>query len=78
MAVGDILFILGVCPSLMLISQYIHSLGVTHRDLKPENILLTKDEPPVVKVADFGLAKAVDSLTMLRASLHIEVSARGG
>lgn len=45
---------------------YIHSLGVTHRDLKPENILLTKDTPPMVKVADFGLAKAVDSLTMLR------------
>jgi hypothetical protein len=29
-------------------------------------VLLTKDDPPNVKVADFGLAKAVDSLTMLR------------
>ncbi|KZT29093.1 kinase-like protein, partial [Neolentinus lepideus HHB14362 ss-1] len=45
---------------------YIHSRGIAHRDLKPENVLLTKDSPPVVKVADFGLAKAVDSLTMLR------------
>ncbi|TFK74274.1 Pkinase-domain-containing protein [Pluteus cervinus] len=45
---------------------YIHSKGVTHRDLKPENVLLTRDDPPVVKVADFGLAKVVDSLTMLR------------
>ncbi|KAF8798744.1 Pkinase-domain-containing protein [Phlegmacium glaucopus] len=45
---------------------YIHSKGVTHRDLKPENVLLTKDNPPIVKVADFGLAKVVDSLTMLR------------
>jgi serine/threonine/tyrosine protein kinase RAD53 len=26
----------------------------------------TKDDPPIVKVADFGLAKAVDSFTMLR------------
>ncbi|KAF8161058.1 kinase-like domain-containing protein [Crassisporium funariophilum] len=45
---------------------YIHSLGVAHRDLKPENVLLTRDNPPIVKVADFGLAKVVDSLTMLR------------
>ncbi|KAK0194820.1 kinase-like domain-containing protein [Armillaria mellea] len=45
---------------------YLHQLGVTHRDLKPENILLTKHNPPLVKVADFGLAKVVDNLTMLR------------
>ncbi|SJL18760.1 uncharacterized protein ARMOST_22360 [Armillaria ostoyae] len=45
---------------------YLHQLGVTHRDLKPENILLTKHDPPLVKVADFGLAKVVDNLTMLR------------
>ncbi|KAF5317106.1 hypothetical protein D9611_003775 [Ephemerocybe angulata] len=45
---------------------YIHSKDITHRDLKPENVLLTRDDPPIVKVADFGLAKLVDSLTMLR------------
>ncbi|KAF7315937.1 Pkinase-domain-containing protein [Mycena indigotica] len=45
---------------------HIHSKGITHRDLKPENVLLTKENPPVVKVADFGLAKIVDSMTMLR------------
>ncbi|KAI9455364.1 kinase-like domain-containing protein [Lactarius psammicola] len=45
---------------------YIHAKGITHRDLKPENVLLTKDNPPNVKVADFGLAKVVDSLTMLK------------
>jgi len=32
----------------------------------PQNVLLTKDVLLIVKVADFGLAKAVDSLTMLR------------
>ncbi|KAF8494633.1 kinase-like protein [Russula emetica] len=51
-----------ICSAL----SYIHEKGITHRDLKPENVLLTKDDPPVVKVADFGLAKVVDSLTMLR------------
>ena len=46
--------------------QYVHALGIAHRDLKPENVLLTDDNPPVVKVADFGLAKVIDSMTMLR------------
>ncbi|KIY69614.1 kinase-like protein [Cylindrobasidium torrendii FP15055 ss-10] len=39
--------------------EYIHSKGITHRDLKPENLLLTKSEPPVIKIADFGLSKHV-------------------
>ena len=46
--------------------QYIHSMGVVHRDLKPENVLLTEDRPPIVKVADFGLAKVMDSLAMMQ------------
>ncbi|KAK0213381.1 kinase-like domain-containing protein [Desarmillaria ectypa] len=45
---------------------YLHDRGVTHRDLKPENILLTKHDPPLVKIVDFGLSKVVDNLTMLR------------
>ncbi|KAF9029586.1 kinase-like domain-containing protein [Rhodocollybia butyracea] len=51
---------------LCLALSYVHSLGIAHRDLKPENVLLTKDDPPNVKVADFGLAKATDSQTMLK------------
>ncbi|KAI1787438.1 Pkinase-domain-containing protein [Ganoderma leucocontextum] len=51
-----------ICDAL----AYVHAQGIAHRDLKPENVLLTDDNPPVVKVADFGLAKVIDSMTMLR------------
>jgi len=40
-------------------TQHAHQKGVVHRDLKPSNILVTlHDGTPVVKVIDFGVAKA--------------------
>ncbi len=38
-----------------------HSAGVIHRDLKPENVLVKRDEPPAVKLADFGIARILAS-----------------
>ena len=40
----------------LLALEHAHRQGIVHRDIKPENILLTADG--VVKVADFGLARA--------------------
>jgi len=40
--------------------QHAHQKGIIHRDLKPSNILITlHDGTPVIKVIDFGIAKAI-------------------
>jgi serine/threonine protein kinase len=40
--------------------QHAHERGLVHRDIKPSNLMVIRsgpDEPPVVKILDFGLAR---------------------
>ena len=40
--------------------QHAHHKGIIHRDIEPSNVMVTlHDEAPVVKVIDFGIAKAL-------------------
>ena len=43
-------------------AQHAHQRGIIHRDLKPSNVLVTlHDGDPVIKIIDFGIAKAMNS-----------------
>jgi serine/threonine protein kinase/tetratricopeptide (TPR) repeat protein len=51
---------LGLVVHLCQAVQHAHQKGIIHRDLKPSNVLVTlQDGAPLVKVIDFGIAKAL-------------------
>jgi serine/threonine-protein kinase len=45
--------------------EYAHARGFVHRDIKPANLLVTAEAGrPVLKVSDFGLARAYQATTL--------------
>src|SRR5438132_4631785 len=51
---------LGLFVSVCQAVQHAHQKGIIHRDIKPSNVLVTlQDGAPLVKVIDFGIAKAL-------------------
>ncbi|MEI6236054.1 MAG: bifunctional serine/threonine-protein kinase/formylglycine-generating enzyme family protein [Planctomycetota bacterium] len=54
---GRLQLFIQVCKAI----QHAHQKGIIHRDIKPSNVLATfKDDELIVKVIDFGVAKAID------------------
>lgn len=55
--------VLNVALDIASALQHAHKKNIIHRDIKPQNILITDEG--VLKVADFGIARAVDSSTVV-------------
>ena len=53
---------LEVCANVCQALQFAHDRNIVHRDIKPGNILLAEDGS--VKVADFGIARAINANTV--------------
>src|SRR3712207_8129503 len=62
---GELAGLRGVAAGL----AHAHARGVIHRDIKPHNILLDENRRP--KLADFGIARALDATHATRTGSYL-------
>ena len=69
----DPVVVLDILGQTALALQAAHDNGVVHRDIKPGNLLVRADG--VVKVTDFGIARAVDAAPVTQTGLLVGTAA---
>jgi serine/threonine protein kinase len=55
----------------------LHTVGVVHADIKPDNVLLSSDDPPEVRLADFGLSIMKEQQNAFQSTLQMTAHMRG-
>ncbi|MBE3101287.1 MAG: Stk1 family PASTA domain-containing Ser/Thr kinase, partial [Firmicutes bacterium] len=58
-----------ICIQICAALNHAHKNNIVHRDIKPQNILINQEG--LVKVADFGIARAITSATVTMAGANV-------